>query len=267
MATYGSFKKLDADSIIDGTITGSDFQAASIALAKLAANSVGSTQLANNAVTQAKIQSGAVGSTALASTLDLSGKTVSYRPFVNADVSALNTNKLSGNLNSISSNGLASSAFVDTTDARMITSGTLAFARGARANDTTGFSVHPTAVTNTYGAIIWTTSNQGHITGASSNTFQFNSNNQVVTVYQTGTYISLCEVITAPSTGENDMFYHVNNSAITDFRGGSAVSNHAAVSGAIILNLNANDFIDVRCNNWHSDYYSRWSFTKLGGWA
>jgi hypothetical protein len=78
----------------------------------------------------------------------------------------------------------------------------------------------------------------------------------------------LAEVITATSTGSNNMYIQVNGSSWTDFRGGDTISNHAAVSGAITMNLSANDNVRIYIgNNWHENYYSRWSFTKLGGWS
>jgi hypothetical protein len=270
MATYGSFKKLNAEAIINGTLTGSQLANLAITQAKLAANSVGSTQLANSAATSTKFASGSVGANQLANTLDFSSKTMTYRALVDGDFgssASIDTSKFTGSVTSISSNGLATSATTDTTNASNISSGTLNWQFGGRGATNTGFSVHPSARGNSAGTIAWTTATGGHITGSSANTFQFNNNSQQVTVYQPGLYISLCEVITATSTGENDMFYHVNNAQITDFRGGDNIGNHSAVSGAIILNLAANDFVDVRVNQWHENYYSRWSFHKLGGWA
>ena len=75
MATYSSFKKITSDAIIDSAVTGT----------KLATNSVLTNSFANSSVRTTDIQDGAVGTTQLSNTLDFSGKTVSYRPFVNAD--------------------------------------------------------------------------------------------------------------------------------------------------------------------------------------
>jgi hypothetical protein len=76
MATYSSFKKIETESIIDSAITGEKF----------APNSVISSKFASASVRTTDIQNGAVGTTQLSSTVDLSGKTVTYRPIVNADI-------------------------------------------------------------------------------------------------------------------------------------------------------------------------------------
>jgi hypothetical protein len=78
MATYSSFKKITTEGIINGAVTG----------ATLATNSVVTADFASASVRTSDIQDGAVGTTQLASTIDLSLKTVSYRPIVNADIAA-----------------------------------------------------------------------------------------------------------------------------------------------------------------------------------
>lgn len=76
MATYSSFKKINSEAIIDGAITGTKMSANAITTAKINSNAIGTTD----------IQDGAVGTTQLASSLDFSGKTTTYRPIVNADI-------------------------------------------------------------------------------------------------------------------------------------------------------------------------------------
>lgn len=76
MATYSSFKKIDGDAIVDATIVAAD----------IAANTVAGDDIAGTSVPAAAI-SGTVTSAKLASTIDLSGKTVTYRQIANADIS------------------------------------------------------------------------------------------------------------------------------------------------------------------------------------
>ena len=76
MPSYSSFKKITAESIIDLSVTGSVLAPGSITTTAFAANSVRTSDIAN----------GAVGTAQLASTISLSGKTVTYRPIVNADL-------------------------------------------------------------------------------------------------------------------------------------------------------------------------------------
>ena len=78
MASYSSFKKINREAIVDGAITSSD----------LGPNSVSTDELDTNAVTTSKIQNGAVAANELNSTIDLSTKTITYRPIVNGDVSS-----------------------------------------------------------------------------------------------------------------------------------------------------------------------------------
>ena len=273
MATYSSYKKVASDAIVDLSVTGAKLVDTTVSTANLAANSVGTTELAATTVAASNIAAGEVGTTQLGATIDLSGKTVTYRTITNADISgtsAITTSKISGAITSIASNGLATSATTNTLNATNITSGSLSVLRGGQQNLTNGFSVHPTSVVSSAGTIAWSTSTQGHQVGSSSNTWQFDGSNQVVTVYQTGTYICMAEVITATSSGQSNMYIQVNGSSWTDFRGGDTISNHAAVSGAITMNLSANDNVRIymgQSNGWHSGYYSRWSFTKLGGWS
>lgn len=76
MATYSSFKKIDSDAIVDSTITSADIANDTVPASAIADTSVPGTAF-----------SGTVTSAKLASTIDLSGKTVTYRPIVDADIS------------------------------------------------------------------------------------------------------------------------------------------------------------------------------------
>jgi hypothetical protein len=76
MATYSSFKKLTSEAVIDGAVT----------TAKLADSAITSAKIANGAVATADIADGSVGTTQLASSVDLSGKTVTYRAITTGDI-------------------------------------------------------------------------------------------------------------------------------------------------------------------------------------
>jgi hypothetical protein len=76
MATYSSFKKISSEAIIDEAITGAALGTGSIETAAFNSASVRTTDILD----------GAIGTTQLAATLDLSGKTVTYRPIINADI-------------------------------------------------------------------------------------------------------------------------------------------------------------------------------------
>jgi len=76
MATYSSFKKLTSEAVIDGAIT----------TAKFADSSITSAKIADGAIATADIADGAVGTTQLASAVDLSGKTVTYRAITTGDL-------------------------------------------------------------------------------------------------------------------------------------------------------------------------------------
>jgi hypothetical protein len=77
MATYSSFKKIDSDAIVNGTIVANDLANNTVPAAAITGTSVPSTAF-----------SGTVTSAKLASNIDLSGKTVTYRAITNADISA-----------------------------------------------------------------------------------------------------------------------------------------------------------------------------------
>lgn len=75
MANYNSFKKVNSEQIVDETITSSD----------IGTGAVTSGKIADGAVNADKIEGGAISSDKLSSTLDISGKTVTYRPLVDGD--------------------------------------------------------------------------------------------------------------------------------------------------------------------------------------
>lgn len=76
MATYSSFKKIDTDAIVDATLLPADIAGDTIPAAAITASNV-----------PAAAFSGTVTSAKLASTIDLSGKTVTYRAINNTDIS------------------------------------------------------------------------------------------------------------------------------------------------------------------------------------
>jgi hypothetical protein len=76
MATYNSFKRINSEAIIDGSVTGT----------ALGPNSIGATAFSSASVRTSDIQDSSVGTSQLASSIDLSGKTVTYRPIINTDI-------------------------------------------------------------------------------------------------------------------------------------------------------------------------------------
>lgn len=77
MATYSSFKKINSDAVVDASIVAADIANATVPTAAIGNQAVTGAKVANT-VTSAKI----------ASSIDLSSKTVTYRPIVNADIDA-----------------------------------------------------------------------------------------------------------------------------------------------------------------------------------
>jgi hypothetical protein len=75
MANYNSFKKVTGEAIVDDTLSAAD----------IGDGQVTSAKINNSAVDQTKIDAGAVDGSKLAATLDISGKTVTYRPLVDGD--------------------------------------------------------------------------------------------------------------------------------------------------------------------------------------
>lgn len=170
---------------------------------------------------------------------------------------------------------LAPSALLDITNASNINGGRLPFAQGGMGTDA-GFKMQKSAHNTGSGRNLQNWGTNSIQSGArdfrnneSANTYAWTSDSRV-TVYQAGTYVCLVELIPYSSTGQIDLFIYKNGSAITDFRGGTDIGNHAAVSGRVILNLSANDYIEMYSeanDGTHNGFYSSWSFTKLGGWA
>lgn len=78
MATYSSFKQIDNQAIISQNITNAD----------IATGGVPTAAFASASVRTADIAAATVGTTQLATTLDFSGKTMTYRPFINGDFTA-----------------------------------------------------------------------------------------------------------------------------------------------------------------------------------
>jgi hypothetical protein len=78
MPTYNSFKRIDAEAIIDG----------SVAAADVADNAVVTGKFAVDSITASKIATGSVGATQLGASVDLSGRTVTYRTIVDGDIAA-----------------------------------------------------------------------------------------------------------------------------------------------------------------------------------
>lgn len=93
MADYKSFKRISSAAIVDGSITNAD----------LANDSVRNADLASDAATSTTLADGAVTSDKLAATVDLSGKSVTYRPIVVGDIAD----------NSVAGSKLGSGAAID----------------------------------------------------------------------------------------------------------------------------------------------------------
>lgn len=108
MANYGSYKKISSENIVDASLTSANINTSAVTAAKLAAQQIGTNQLAAN--------------------IDLGAKSVTYRPLVNADIDA------SAGISTAKVSGLAASATTDTTDAGNITTGLLNEARIASLN-------------------------------------------------------------------------------------------------------------------------------------
>jgi len=77
MAGYNSFKRIDRQAIVDGTVTSAD----------IGPDAVNTDELATNAVTEGKLSGQAVGADQLANTIDFSTKTITYRLITDGDIS------------------------------------------------------------------------------------------------------------------------------------------------------------------------------------
>ena len=162
MATYGSFKKINTEAIIDGSVTGTTLASGSITGPAFAAGSVRTTDFA----------SGTIGTTQLAATLDFSGKTMTYRPFADGDFSS----------GSISGGQLASGAIVSN----------LGYTPANKAGDTlTGNLILPAgsaaspsfaASNNTNTGIYFAGNAQVGITSSGGNTNTITSNGSTVSL-------------------------------------------------------------------------------------
>lgn len=84
MATYNSFKRISTDALVNNAVAADDIGTGEIQTGKFAAGAITTNKLANSAV----------GASQLAATLDISGKSVTYRSIVNADIS--NTANITG---------------------------------------------------------------------------------------------------------------------------------------------------------------------------
>lgn len=78
MATYNSFKKINSEAIIDANVPGTAFANNSVTTAKFANASVRTADIANNSVETNQ----------LATSIDFSGKTMTYRAITDSDLSA-----------------------------------------------------------------------------------------------------------------------------------------------------------------------------------
>lgn len=78
MAKYNTFKKINGEAIIDGAIQTAD----------IVDGTVDTTDFASGAVNTVNVADGAVESTQLAASLDLSGKSVTYRAVEDGDISS-----------------------------------------------------------------------------------------------------------------------------------------------------------------------------------
>jgi hypothetical protein len=150
MPTYNSFKRITSEAIIDGAVTGT----------KLGTDSITTAKINTNAVSTADIQNGAVGTTQLAASVDLSGKTVTYRPIVNADIanSTISGGKL-GSGTAVNNLGFTPVNRAGGT----VASGQLRLAGGSAGNNAVGLSGNDAA------GIYFPTTNQVSIATSGSN--------------------------------------------------------------------------------------------------
>jgi hypothetical protein len=151
MASYNSFKRVSSGAIVDGAVTS----------AKLALNAITSAKILNDAVTTAKINDGAVSSSKLSSSLDFSGKTITYRPLTNSDIDAsagIATSKISGlgtlaTLNSVGASQITDGSIVNskiTSSTAMVGYSALASYTGRLSNGFLTFTFQNSPNTNVF---------------------------------------------------------------------------------------------------------------------
>jgi hypothetical protein len=189
MANYSQFKKIDSTAIIDGAVVGTKF----------AENSVTTAKINNNAVSTGDIQNLAVGTNQISNTLDLSGKTVTYRPIVNADL-ATNSNIAGSKL--AAGAAVANIGFTPLNRAGGTTSGQLTLTNGTAAAPAL------TGTSNTNAGINFPGTNQVAISTSGTNRLTFDSNARPRNPHQPVFYAS----------GNGGWFY--NNSFPTNNSGG-----------------------------------------------
>lgn len=79
MANYDTFKRIDSEAIIDGTVAAADIAANNISGDKIAPGGVEEADISNAAITSGKFDP---------TNFDISGKTVTYRPIADGDISS-----------------------------------------------------------------------------------------------------------------------------------------------------------------------------------
>lgn len=164
MANYSGFKKIGSESIIDNSVSSAD----------IANSAVLSSNILDGSVTADKIVDASIDTDKLASTLDLSSKTVTYRPFVNSDFAS------GANISSSKLTGLGTLATLNSVTSSEIATGAISSAKLASGAQQSGYTY--------YGRM----SNNSSITSGSTQYVQFdnyrNGNTNVFEPLSTGDY-------------------------------------------------------------------------------